>query len=72
MYIYIYIYKNVCDQVTLLYSKKLTENYKPTIMQKKKNHFKKKLRDVGWKEIYILASYTIKDNEYIFKTTTNQ
>lgn len=60
--------QELCRQDT---TQKLTENYKPTIMQKK-NHFKKKLRDVGWKEIYILASYTIKDNEYIFKTTTNQ
>ena len=32
----------VCDWVTLLYSKKLTEHYKPTIMEKMKIILKKK------------------------------
>ena len=41
--------KNVtcmCEWVTLLYSRKLTEHYKPAIMEKIKNHYKKKIH--GW------------------------
>ena len=31
----------MCDWVTLLYNRKLTEHYKPAIMEKNKNHKKK-------------------------------
>ena len=31
----------MCDWVTLLYSKKLTEHRKPAIVEKNKNHLKK-------------------------------
>ena len=33
----------MCDWVTLLYSRKLTEHYKTTMMEKNKNHNKKEL-----------------------------
>ena len=32
----------MCDWVTLLYSRKLREYYKPTIMEKNKSHVKEK------------------------------
>ena len=32
----------ICDWVTLLYSRTLTEHCKPAIMEKNKNHYKKK------------------------------
>ena len=34
-----------CDWVTLLYSRKLTEHAKPAIMEKNKNHLKKKEKE---------------------------
>ena len=37
------MYMCVCDWVTLLYSRKLTEHGKPAIMEKNKNHQKKKI-----------------------------
>ena len=36
------MYICMCNQVTLLYSRKLTEDYKPTIMEKNKIKKKKK------------------------------
>ena len=35
----------MCDWVTLLYSRKLTEHYKPAIMEKNKNHYIKNKKD---------------------------
>ena len=34
----------MCEWVTLLYSRKLTEHCKPAIMEKNKNHYMKKKR----------------------------
>ena len=34
----------MCDWVTLLYSRKLTDHCKPAIMDKNKNHIKKNFR----------------------------
>ena len=36
------MYTCMCDWVTLLYSRKLTEHHKPTIIEKNKNHYIKK------------------------------
>ena len=36
----------MCDWVTLLYSRKLTEHCKPAIMEKNKSHKKKEKHDV--------------------------
>ena len=41
MYIYVCMYIYICDWVTLLYSRKLTEHFKPSIMEKIKIIFKK-------------------------------
>ena len=38
------MYICMCDWVTLLYSRKLTDHCKPAIMDKNKNHIKKNFR----------------------------
>ena len=40
------VYVCVCDWVTLLHSRNLTEHCKPAVMEKNKNHFLKKGRSL--------------------------
>ena len=41
----------MCDWVTLVYSRKLTEHSKPAIMEKNNNNFKKRQKGRGKKKI---------------------
>ena len=49
----------MCDWVTLLYSRKLTEHYKPTIVGKNRNHFKKHFKAVWYHYLLWTAEGTI-------------
>ena len=52
------VYVCVCDWVTLLYSRKLTEHYKPVIVEKIKNHYKFKIEK--WEDLVILEQHSLR------------
>ena len=56
----------MCEWVILLYSRKLREHYKPAIMEKNKNHFKKMVLPLGYSSasLRVLFSFLPLPNFY--------